>query len=207
MRAELQELLKALNDIVNSVLNPRGALETYIRLSQEAQDALAPLVSYLHAPKGHVLVEPGKLSPHIYFIVKGFARIFYYKDGKDITEAFRAEHNILHSAVSLITRKPDKRGIEIVEAADLLYMDYREFEQLFESFPELERMAHVFNKVAVVLLQKRLDGLLFESAEARYNNLLNMFPGILQRLPLGMIASYLGITQETLSRIRARQDD
>jgi CRP-like cAMP-binding protein len=203
----MQELLDALNLIVSSVLNPRQVPEKHIRLSEEGRKALAALICTLHVPKGHILVAPGKPCPYIYFISKGFARIFYYKDGKDLTEAFRSEHNILHSAVSLITQQPDKRGIEMLEASDLLYIDYRLLEKQFEHFPEFERMAHVFNKVAVVLLQKRLDGLLFENAESKYNNLLKMFPGILQRLPLGMIASYLGITQETLSRIRSRRGD
>lgn len=199
----MKELIEELNHIANSVLNPKGPARRHVQLSPEGMNAFMPLVQQLLVPKGHILVKPGKTSTNIYFIQKGFARIFYYKDGKDITEAFRGERNILHSAVSLITKNPDKRGIEIIEDTQLLFIDYLEFEQHFDQFPEFERMAHVFTNVSIILLQKRLDGLLFENATSKYNNLLKLYPDIQQRLPLGMIASYLGITQETLSRIRA----
>jgi len=199
----MKELIDALNDIANAVLNPHETPKRHIRLSPDGQAALGALIRSLQVPKGTVLVEPGRTCTNIYFIRKGFARIFYYKDGKDITEAFRDERTILHSAVSLITKKPDKRGIELIEDAELLYMNYLDFEKMFDRYPEFEHIAHVFTNISIILLQKRLDGLLFETASSRYQKLLAMYPGILHRLPLGMIASYLGITQETLSRIRA----
>lgn len=200
----MEYVVNELNRIINSVLNPKKPLKQYINLSADAMKVFVSLIKSTHIKKGNLLVEPGKPCSNIYFITKGFARIFYYKDGKDITEGFRSESNVILSLVSLITHQPDKRGIEVLEPTDLLYINYREFEQHFELYPDFYKMALHFTNVAVMLLQKRLDGLLFESAQSRYKSLLRIYPDILQRLPLGMVASYLGITQETLSRIRAR---
>jgi len=200
----MEHLVRELNHIINSVLNPKQAPKKYIELSEEAMKTFVAMVRSVSYKKGDLIAAPGKPCYNIYFITKGFARIFYYKEGKDITEGFRSEGNLVLSTVSLVTQKSDKRGIEVLEPTDLLYIHYPEFERHFDTFPEFYKMALLFTNVAVVLLQKRLDGLLFESAEARYNALLRIYPDILQRLPLGMVASYLGITQETLSRIRAR---
>lgn len=173
-------------------------------LQADATDALAAVVKTQTLPKGHLLIKAGIVCNYIYFIEEGLSRTFYYKDGKDVTDWISAEGSFAASIVSFITRQPDIRNVELLEPSVICAVSYHDLEQLYARYHEIERLGRLLVSFGLVQLQQRFDDLHFASAQEKYLKLMSTQPSLINRVPLGMIASYLGITQETLSRIRAK---
>ncbi|MBE7172592.1 MAG: Crp/Fnr family transcriptional regulator [Williamsia sp.] len=178
-------------------------IAAFIELEEEARSALAAILTCVEAPKGHLLLRPHSVCNHIYFVEKGLTRTFYTKDDKDITDWLSPEGTFACSVMSFINRHPDRRGIELLEDATLWALQYDELEQAYRQHHELERMGRLIVGSGLVQVQQRFDDLHFATAAERYQKLMSQYPFLIQRTPLGMVASYLGITQETLSRIRS----
>lgn len=179
-------------------------IHPFTPLSQEAQEALASITKRWELPKGHILVQAGTVCNYLYFIEAGLTRTFYYKDGKEVTDWLSEENSFACSIVSFITRKPDIRSIELLEPSILWALPYQDLENLYVQYHDIERLGRILISDGLVQLQQRFDDLHFATALQRYQRLTHNHPTFLQRVPLGMIASYLGITRETLSRIRAQ---
>lgn len=179
-------------------------LTRYVRLSPESEQALRDILKRFDLPKGHLLVNEDTTCNYIYYIEKGLTRTFYFKDGKDVTDWISLEKTFACSIVSYITRRPDRRNIELLEDSLLWGIHYNDIERLYQQYHDIERFGRLVVSEGLVRLQERFDDLHFAKADERYQKLLATNPGIILRVPLGMIASYLGITQETLSRIRAQ---
>jgi CRP-like cAMP-binding protein len=186
-----------------------NALFQYFRkfnpLSPEAEKAIAAISSILTIKKNHDLQSIGHTCKTIYFINKGLARIYYFKDGLDITESFSLENNIIARVESLFTGKPSRKGIQVLEDSEIVAINATKLFSLYDKFPEIERLFRKIFEAGYVETVNRIEGMQFHSAEERYKALLNDAPGILMRVPLKYIASYLGITQVSLSRIRGQQ--
>jgi CRP-like cAMP-binding protein len=175
-----------------------------IILSPIAKEALASIISVQKYPKGHTLLRAGAVCRKIFFVEEGLTRTFYYKDGKDVTDWFSPENTFAVSIISLLTGKSDRRIIELLEPSVFCVIPYKKLEQLYLQYHEIERLGRLLANAGIVQMQQRFDELHFASGLERYKNFITAYPSLLQRVPLGMLASYLGITQETLSRIRAR---
>lgn len=178
---------------------------TTTSLSAESRQAIAAVLQRVEAGKGHILIRQNTVSHYLYFVESGLTRTYYYNDGKDVTDWFSPENTFACSIVSLLTRKPDRRQTELLEPSVLWAISYEDMEQLCAQHHEIERMFRKLISAGMVQLQQRFDDLHFATAQQRYQTLVEENPSLLQRAPLGMIASYLGITQETLSRIRAQR--
>jgi signal-transduction protein with cAMP-binding, CBS, and nucleotidyltransferase domain len=176
----------------------------FATLTKEGKDALASILKVKEAGKGQVLVKENSVCNHIYFIEKGLTRTYYYKDGRDVTDWISTEGTFACSIVSFISRKPDRRGIETIEDSLLYCLQYYELEQLCAKYHDIERFGRYIAGIGLIQLQQRFDDLHFSTALERYRKLIEITPSLVQRVPLGMLASYLGVTQETLSRIRNR---
>jgi CRP-like cAMP-binding protein len=178
---------------------------TFHPLSRAAQKAIADISTPISLSRNKDLQAIGHTCKTIYFIESGIARIYYYKDGLDVTESFEFAHSILARVESLFNGRPSRKGIQIVEDAELIAIDAHKLFQLYDVYPEIERLFRKIFEAAHVNLVNRLESLQFHTAEERYRALIAASPKILQRVPLKHIASYLGITQVSLSRIRARR--
>jgi len=179
-------------------------LSEFVNLSAESRDALASVVKRLELPKGYILVKEDTVCNYLYFVEKGLTRTYYFKDGKDVTDWISAENSFACSIVSFITRKPDRRIIELLEPSVLHAINYDKLEELYSRFHEIERLGRRLVSSGLVQMQQKFDDLHFATAIERYQTLMKTNPTHILRVPLGMIASYLGITQETLSRIRSQ---
>jgi CRP-like cAMP-binding protein len=180
-----------------------NAIDAFIALSAESKHAFASIMKRKELPKGTTLVQAAYVCRHIFFIEKGLARTYYVKDGKDITDWISVEQTFSTSIVSFITGKPDIRNIELLETSIIWEIGYDDIQNLYNQNHEIERFGRLLVSQGIVQMQQRFDDLHFSSARDRYKKLMELHPYIIQRVPLGMIASYLGITSETLSRIRA----
>ena len=139
----------------------------------------------------------------IYFITKGIGRIYYFKDGIDVTESFAFENNIIARIESLFTGKPSRKAIQVLEDAEIIAINANSLFKLYDTFPEIERLFRKIFEAAYVDTVNRIESIQFHTAEERYQTLLEQAPNVIKRVPLKYIASYLGITQQSLSRIRA----
>jgi CRP-like cAMP-binding protein len=181
-----------------------AVLSQFIHLSPDGKEAFAAAVKKLELPKGHLLVKEDTVCNYLYFVERGLTRTHYYKDGKDITDWISPENTFACSIVSFITRKPDRRIIELLEPSVLYAISHEKLEELYSHFHEIERLGRLLVSSGMVQMQQKFDDQHFETATQRYQTLMKTNPSLLLRVPLGMIASYLGITQETLSRIRSQ---
>ncbi|MEP3208548.1 MAG: Crp/Fnr family transcriptional regulator [Maribacter sp.] len=152
--------------------------------------------------KGDILVKEGDYSYELYFVAKGGARAYYLKDGKTITDWFAFENDFISSIVSFFLGVPSQHYIEVLEDSTFMVLQLKDIEVLCDKYHDFERLARMSTTKTMLQLQQRIVSLQFKSSKERYDSLLEKYPQIELRAPLGDIASYLGITQETLSRIR-----
>ncbi|OYW20330.1 MAG: cyclic nucleotide-binding protein [Sphingobacteriales bacterium 12-47-4] len=179
-------------------------VEHFNSLSIPAIEAFSPICTSLNLEKGKDLQPIGHTCKTIYFLNSGIARIYYYKEEIDITESFSFENSILVRVESLFTGKPSKKAIQVLEDAEIVAIDAVRLFKLYDNFPEIERLFRKIFEASHVELINRIESIQFHTAEERYKTLLQERPDIIQQVPLKYIASYLGITQTSLSRIRAQ---
>lgn len=176
----------------------------YAKLTEPSKQELASRLKELTLPKGHILVKPDTVCNFLYFIENGLTRTYYWKDDKEITDWISDEHSFSCSIISFITRQPDRRGIELLENSVLYSLHYNDLDELCSKHHDIETFTRKIVSFGLIQLQQKLDDLHFTTAVERYRTLMRISPSLIQRVPLGMIASYLGMTQETLSRVRAQ---
>lgn len=174
-------------------------------LPEEGKKAIEAISKIIYIQKNKDLQPIGHACKTIYFINKGIARIYYYKDGIDITDSFALENNIIARVESLFTGKPSRKGIQILEDAEIVAIDANQLFRLYDHYPAIERLFRKIFEAGHVETVNRIEGIQFHTAEERYKALLAEAPSIIQRVPLKYIASYLGITQVSLSRIRGQR--
>lgn len=175
-------------------------------LSKEAEQAVLASCRREELPRQHLLLRQGEICKSIHFVEEGLLRVFYNTEsGKEITYHFTPENNFISILYSFYSQAPSNYSIETLEESVVYTMPMTLFEETRASFPELEKMYSYVLREALILAQERVVSMQFQSAQERYNQLVAKQPSIIQRVPLGHIASYLGITQETLSRIRSKK--
>ncbi len=178
-------------------------LNRFHYLNAEERERIAAITSVLNLPKNHILQNIGYTCKTIYFMQSGVARIFYYKEDIDVTEQFALENQIIVRVESLFTGNPSRKGIQIIEDANILAIDAPALFALYDAYQGIERCFRKVFEAAHLDTVLRLESLQFHSAEERYEQLIRQTPDLIKRVPLKYIASYLGITQTSLSRIRA----
>lgn len=176
----------------------------HVKLGAESRQVLLANMVKESLPKGYVLVPVGGICRNVHYMEKGLTRTFYLKEGKEVTERFSAENSFTCSMTGYLNNAPDGRQIELLEPSVIWSLPYEKLEKLYDEHREIERLGRYIITNDLLEMQRRLTDLQFKSAEERYAGLLVSNPTLLQRVPLGIISSYLGITQETLSRIRAK---
>ena len=174
-------------------------------LSKGAVEAIVEICSVITIKKNKDLQAIGHTCKTIYFIKKGVARIYYLHDGIDITENFFFENNIIARVESLLTGKPSRKAIQILEDSEIISINANALFELYNRFHEIERLFRKIFEAAYVDTVNRIEGMQFHTAEERYKALLYEAPDVLKRVPLKYVASYLGITQVSLSRIRGHR--
>ncbi|MDN3550050.1 Crp/Fnr family transcriptional regulator [Mucilaginibacter aquaedulcis] len=181
-------------------------IESKIKLSTEECEAINAAFKKEGYPKGTNLVQPDNRSHKIYFVEEGLIRLFYInQEGKDITHFFFGENNFTMSVENVYFNNPDPYGREVLEDSTLRIIHFREFTDLLDKVSAFKSFSFL---VAIDMLKRfsdRLFSLQFQTAEQRYKIFIDNYPNILLRAPLGDIASYLGITQQTLSVIRSKK--
>lgn len=173
-------------------------------LPQEVLDDFLEHFQHLEYPKNYFLLKPGKTCKHLWFMTKGAVKFFYTNDqGKEINTWFSLDTKIVTDTTSFVKQEPAHESIQLIEDSELYVIEYTAFHNLLKKH---HSFALWYIKLVelhyVSQIEDRLSDLQFLDARQRYQKLLKMYPDITNRISLGNIASYLNITQETLSRIR-----
>lgn len=155
-------------------------------------------------PKNKYLVSQGDICRHLYFLEQGAVRGFYNLDGKEITHWFGFENDFVTSFHSFITHEAAVENIQLMEGSILWRIAKETLTELCNSHHEIERLLRIAYEKYYIRLEERFVNAQFKTASERYENLMQQTPHIIERVPLGCVASYLGISQETLSRIRSK---
>lgn len=176
--------------------------EQFQKLSEKDRDAIGAICSIKQVQKLEVIESVGSTSNTIYFLKSGLARIYYYKEEIEITEFFALTGNLIARVQSLLTNTPSYKAIQMLEPGELIAINATQFFQLFDHSPKIERLFRLLLQASYLDTVERIESIQFHSAKERYAALQNQTE-IIQKVPLKYIASYLGITQVSLSRIRA----
>lgn len=179
-------------------------IANYYTLSKEAQEALCDCFTKQVLTKNEFLLKEGQRARHLYFLEKGALRGYYNADGKEITHWFGFENDFVTSFYSFTTLQPAVENIRLIEGCVLWSITKEQLAVLLKQYHEIETLVRIAYEKYYLRLEERYVNAQFKTATELYNNLLQQRPYILERAPLGYIASYLGISQETLSRIRSR---
>jgi CRP-like cAMP-binding protein len=185
-----------MNEILENIVAQFGPL------SSNAMADVREVGQIRKLSKGEILVREGDYSYELYYVAKGGARAYYLKDGKTITDWFAFENDFISSIVSFFLGVPSQHYIEVLEDSTFMVLQLQDIELLCDKYHDFERLGRLSTTKTMIQLQQRIVSLQFKSSKERYDSLLEKYPQIELRAPLGDIASYLGITQETLSRIR-----
>jgi CRP-like cAMP-binding protein len=154
--------------------------------------------------KNEYLITEGKTCRHLYFLQQGALRGYYTLEGKEITHWFAFENDFVTSFHSFITQQPSVENIQLLEGSILWRISKEILDGLLSEYREIEKLVRVVYENYYIRLEERFINSHFKTASERYQDLLTQSPHIIERAPLGYIASYLGISQETLSRTRTR---
>ena len=181
-----------------------AALDYFHPLSDGIKDYLRNHSYSCSFRKGKLLLKAGEICENIYFIKKGAVRGFIKEGAKVITTWITAENELVSSISALDAREPALENMQAIENCELLGLNYADFQDLYIRFPE-------FNIVARKILQKYYkdaEGRAFivrlTNAEKKYRLFITRYGHLANRIPLTYIASFLGVTLETLSRVRKR---
>ena len=156
--------------------------------------------------KRQYMQQEGDVSRHVAFIEKGTMRSYTVDEkGADHILQFGLEGWWMGDLASFLSGEPSVFNIDALEESELLLLTKASWDLLLEKIPKFERYFRILIQNNLIATQNRLMYSMTQTAESKYENLINSFPGCLERVPQHMIASYLGITRETLSRIRRQR--
>jgi CRP-like cAMP-binding protein len=179
------------------------AISKISSLSPQAMGYFTTAWKHWQVPKDQLLLREHAISDYIYFIEKGVARIYYYKNEKEITEWIAMDNQFFLSITSFFERVPSHLIIQTLEPSEVYGIHHNDFMALADKHHEIERLLRKMVTGSLILSQIRMQSIQFETAHQRYEKLVKESPDIIKKVPLSFIASFLGVTLETLSRIRS----
>ena len=181
----------------------RETIATFFPTNEELRNFFHDLVVSIEVKKGELISEQDRFNKNVYFVEKGLLRMFYYENGKDITLKFFQEGKILASVDTLFNNEASRYNIEALEDSEVVYCNYHKLEELCEKSLHAANFTKFILGKLLAQTAERVTSLQHMTAKERYDALMTDDPNIVLRAPLGNIATYLGISQETLSRIRS----
>jgi CRP-like cAMP-binding protein len=179
----------------------------HIALAPDEQEQVLALMQRKTVAKRSILLRPGEIDRHIYFVEEGCLRMFH-------TDSEGQEHNLCFypgnwwacDIVSFFKAKSATHTIQALEDSTVCYFTLPDLERLFTQVPKFERFFRILTQNGFDMFQRRVTSSLSKSAEQRYREFRRHYPGLEQRIPQKQIASYLGITAAFLSMMRKEKD-
>lgn len=178
--------------------------ENYVALEDQEKDFMRVNIETRNVAKNSMLLKEGEISDEFYFVIKGGVRLFYTIDTVEKTAFFYFENMFVSSYESFTKQKPAKHNLQTVEDSIVAVVSAEVAYRIIELFPKFEFLARLMMEEELIIYQEIISSFVTLSAEERYLKMLSSNNQILRRIPQHQLATYLGITAETLSRIRKR---
>ncbi len=179
-------------------------INSIYQMPQSSMDKLIKHLLKVTYPKGFLILEAGKVETNVFFLEKGIARAYIPVDGKEVTFWIGKEGATIVSLKSYVNNQQGYETLELMEDSTLYVLKRSDLYELFKEDIHIANWGRKFAELEFLQTEERLIPLLFTTASERYKILLENNPDLLQRMPLECLASYLGITPVSLSRIRAQ---
>ncbi|HTO35385.1 MAG TPA: Crp/Fnr family transcriptional regulator [Flavobacterium sp.] len=193
----MQSILKAMFDTF------RKYLEDKITLTNENYKLIESVSSFKKLRRRQYLLQAGNVFRFHAFVCEGFLRNFYVDEkGQEHIIHFAPENHWTGDRESMETGQPSKYDIDAIEASEILLLEKEDFEMIRKTIPAFNDFVNKTLKKNALVLQERIYVNISSSAEEKYSDFISKYPSISNRVPLHMIASYLGVSAETLSRVR-----
>ncbi len=173
-------------------------------MSDGLKEHLAVTLKEKHLAKKDYLLRAGQVSRRICFIARGLLRCFYIKDEQEVSSWFMKEGDVIVSVESFFGQSESYEAIQALEDSLLYYITYDELQYTYRNFPEFNFIGRALLEKYYTLSEQRLYSLRMQRSQERYEYLLEHHPELVLRVPMKYLASYLGIQEETLSRIRSK---
>ena len=180
-------------------------INTLVPLSPATERALRDCLTPCRFPRRHLLVQADHRTGAAFFIERGLTRSYWLVNGEEITTSFSAEGSIVFSMDELYYGKPSEEFVETLEETEAYRIALDDLRRLFRTNLELANWGRIIHQNEYRRLHRSHKERLTLSAAERYDAFCRQFPELMQRVQLGYIASYLGITLPTLSRLRGRK--
>ncbi len=177
-------------------------IQDKVRLDAELIETIHSVCHIDSWKKGKLLIRSGKRARHVYLIQKGSARTFYYHDGKEVTSWIYSEGQLVTAWSSFYTGMISSENTELTEDSTVVSISFEQLQLLYKNYPKMQEFGRLMVEEQLVFIDYFYKGFMFMTAKEKYELLLSYFPEVTLRVNLGHIASFLGISQETLSRIR-----
>ncbi len=181
------------------------AISLKTSLDPELTAAIPVSFEFLKARKGENLLLEDQRAMYLYFVEKGIVHNYYFQEDRKVTSWFYAENQFITAWYSFYSQQPSFEEIECLEDCELYRISHSDYQKLIMQFPAFAIFARLLAEEMVGFLDHFSKGWSFLSAKEKYKLLKSYFPDVELRVKLGYIASFLGITQETFSRIRAER--
>ena len=180
-------------------------INSLVSLSPETERALTACLTPCRFPKKELLVTEGHRTGSAFFIERGLTRSYWLVNGEEITTSFGPEGSIVFSMDELYYDKPSEEYVETLEETEAYRISLDDLQRLFRTNLELANWGRIIHQNEYRRLHRSHKERLTLPAAERYAAFCQQFPDLAQRVQLGYIASYLGITLPTLSRLRGRK--
>ena len=172
-------------------------------MPQQQADEIVAFFKEKEFSKNDFLLKEGRVCNEYHILKEGFARAYTYDlEGNDVTTAFYSANQVVCELFSFFKRIPSRENIQALSDCKTWYITYEELQIVFHSMPQFREFGRSILVNAYASLKQRMLSTLHETAEERYSNLIRSNPDIFQYAPLKNIASFLGVTDTSLSRIR-----
>jgi CRP-like cAMP-binding protein len=172
-------------------------------LSKEAADDLLKDLKIKSFNKNDLLLKSGEVCKYFYYIEEGLTKSFSYNNDKEFIMGFFQENMLFTELSSYLAQKPSKYMLIALEKTTVQYIHRDAIEKLCKKHHSFETLIRKLFTITSACFMDRINEMLEENAKERYDNFINDHPSLLQRISLGDLANYIGITQVSLSRIRA----
>ncbi len=183
----------------------RKYLQDKIALTDRDYDLIESVSLFKKFRKRQYLLQAGDVCRFNAFVLKGFLRLYYLDDkGHEHIIQFAPENYWTGDRESMDSGLPSKYDIDAIEDSEILLLKKEDFDMLRKTVPAFNEFVNDTLKKNVVVLQERIHASISLSTDEKYNNFILKFPSISNRVPLHMVASYLGVSAETLSRVRSQ---
>ncbi len=179
-------------------------LDKIYKLPEDSRNSIVQAIAENHFSKGHRLLNADKIERNIYFIKKGIVRAYINSSNDEVTFWFGSEGDTIVSMKSYVNGLKGYENVELLEDSILYKLNVNALNNLFNKDIHVANWGRRFAELELLKTEERLIARQFTTATVRYNELIENNPKLFQRVQLSYIASYLGITQVSLSRIRAK---